>query len=274
MNTPAERVKEMARDAYARIKPYIARTAAVLIAQYANPPEAPVLQELDFTTDHEYVNPNNVVVLEDVAKAKFSAPEQKTKLSKELDDIKLLRQSQCPPAFTLLGRIYLNAHNAEYEPGGEPKIASTIIHEYFHSQSHLGNGLQGVSLGDLQTLSTPDEAITDFFGFLTFVELNRLNSGIWGQTYCTGYFYGEPPKRVWLSTALLEEVRPDLLHSAFRLYFTGVGAELCNFTNWRDVLAHMAKKPVNARLFSGPTGVNTVQLLVVHQLLEGFQFPP
>ncbi|KAH3742504.1 hypothetical protein Pelo_16106 [Pelomyxa schiedti] len=159
----------------------------------------------------------------------------------------------CPAAFSFLDTMVINCeHKDFYSPDGAPdraKVFSTIVHEYFHTQSFQGRGLQPFvnqfrSEDDPTQLHHVDEAVTDLCAYLSFSALVERLSILRGMSYKSAYvcpgnatlalphpweITGNParypPTCGWLSLILAIGDLKDERRSICSQYFRGVAPE-------------------------------------------------
>ena len=137
------------------------------------------------------------------------------------------------PAFAVKDAVYINGESPDWVKGGTPnvrKIVSTIVHEFFHSASSKGKGVQEVDLVNFRgpgSYMYMDEVLTDLLGYIMYDELKLAQDGNYETAYIVNTRGGRTSMQVgtadggWLSLAFLCPAFDGLRKKILCAYFHG-----------------------------------------------------
>ncbi len=137
------------------------------------------------------------------------------------------------PAFAVDGKVYFNGESPDWIKGREPnvrKIISTMVHEFFHSVSYRGKGVQeadDVAFRGPGSFMYMDEVITDMLGYILYDELGLAADGHYETAYIVNTRDGRQSMKVgaadgaWLSLAFLFPAFAGIRKKILCAYFFG-----------------------------------------------------
>jgi hypothetical protein len=137
------------------------------------------------------------------------------------------------PAFAVQGAVYINGESRDWIKEGAPnarKIVSTVVHEFFHSASHLGKGVQAADTDHFKgpgSYMYMDEVLTDLLGYIMYDELSLAQDGNYETAYIVNTRGGRTSMQVgtadggWLSLAFLCPAFDGLRKKILCAYFHG-----------------------------------------------------
>lgn len=134
------------------------------------------------------------------------------------------------PAFAVEGAVYFNGDSRDWLSGqsvNERKVVSTMVHEFFHSSSNGGKGLQDeerVHFKGPGSFMYMDEVMTDLFGYVLYEQLGLATDGNYESAYIshkTSSLSVGKANGSWLSIAFFLPAFDGLRAQIAKVYFHG-----------------------------------------------------